>query len=221
MLQPHFHVFTSLNVLTNSFVLSVCLLCFNVPSNLSLFSPSFHLSPGLTGRTLMTSRDPESAATWASSPSTSRLISFRTLPLKMTWWAVVVHSLFSRSPEEIDLSLCSVIIVRTLSLDSSSASCRVCSLVVPQLVLHLQPIFDWNVKQLFLYLSAEYATKSNVSHTQHTHKHTRMLDAHTGKWSGLEEQVRLVCLCSVIHSMNANDRLILWWQSATSVGKQL
>ncbi|KAJ8335870.1 hypothetical protein SKAU_G00392120 [Synaphobranchus kaupii] len=24
------------------------------------------------------------------------------------------------------------------------------------------PIFDWNVKQLFLYLSAEYATKSNV-----------------------------------------------------------
>ncbi|XP_030207877.1 signal peptidase complex subunit 3 [Gadus morhua] len=26
---------------------------------------------------------------------------------------------------------------------------------------NLQPIFDWNVKQLFLYLSAEYATKSN------------------------------------------------------------
>ncbi|KAM9817912.1 signal peptidase complex subunit 3-like isoform X2 [Syngnathus typhle] len=25
----------------------------------------------------------------------------------------------------------------------------------------LQPIFDWNVKQLFLYLSAEYTTKSN------------------------------------------------------------
>uniref|UniRef100_A0A3Q1F872 Signal peptidase complex subunit 3 n=1 Tax=Acanthochromis polyacanthus TaxID=80966 RepID=A0A3Q1F872_9TELE len=25
----------------------------------------------------------------------------------------------------------------------------------------LQPIFDWNVKQLFLYLSAEYSTKSN------------------------------------------------------------
>uniref|UniRef100_A0A8D3AW07 Signal peptidase complex subunit 3 n=1 Tax=Scophthalmus maximus TaxID=52904 RepID=A0A8D3AW07_SCOMX len=25
----------------------------------------------------------------------------------------------------------------------------------------LQPIFDWNVKQLFLYLSAEYVTKSN------------------------------------------------------------
>ncbi|KAJ8407447.1 hypothetical protein AAFF_G00273040 [Aldrovandia affinis] len=24
------------------------------------------------------------------------------------------------------------------------------------------PIFDWNVKQLFLYLSAEYATKSNA-----------------------------------------------------------
>ncbi|KAL7889543.1 hypothetical protein AOLI_G00018010 [Acnodon oligacanthus] len=24
------------------------------------------------------------------------------------------------------------------------------------------PIFDWNVKQLFLYLSAEYSTKSNV-----------------------------------------------------------
>uniref|UniRef100_A0AAY5KP15 Signal peptidase complex subunit 3 n=1 Tax=Esox lucius TaxID=8010 RepID=A0AAY5KP15_ESOLU len=26
----------------------------------------------------------------------------------------------------------------------------------------LKPIFDWNVKQLFLYLSAEYATKSNA-----------------------------------------------------------
>ncbi|XP_029435197.1 signal peptidase complex subunit 3 [Rhinatrema bivittatum] len=26
----------------------------------------------------------------------------------------------------------------------------------------LQPIFDWNVKQLFLYLSAEYSTKSNT-----------------------------------------------------------
>ncbi|KAK1791934.1 hypothetical protein P4O66_013192 [Electrophorus voltai] len=29
-------------------------------------------------------------------------------------------------------------------------------------LLHLEPIFDWNVKQLFLYLSAEYATRSNV-----------------------------------------------------------
>uniref|UniRef100_A4IH30 Signal peptidase complex subunit 3 n=1 Tax=Xenopus tropicalis TaxID=8364 RepID=A4IH30_XENTR len=26
----------------------------------------------------------------------------------------------------------------------------------------LQPIFDWNVKQLFIYLSAEYATRSNT-----------------------------------------------------------
>lgn len=30
-------------------------------------------------------------------------------------------------------------------------------------LLHLQPIFDWNVKELFLYLTAEYSTKSNVS----------------------------------------------------------
>ncbi|KAG9275722.1 signal peptidase complex subunit 3 [Astyanax mexicanus] len=29
-------------------------------------------------------------------------------------------------------------------------------------LLHLQPIFDWNVKELFLYLSAEYSTRSNV-----------------------------------------------------------
>lgn len=29
--------------------------------------------------------------------------------------------------------------------------------------IHLQSIFDWNVKQLFLYLSAEYSTKNNVS----------------------------------------------------------
>ncbi|KAG8134746.1 putative Signal peptidase complex subunit 3 protein [Naja naja] len=27
---------------------------------------------------------------------------------------------------------------------------------------HLQSIFDWNVKQLFLYLSAEYSTKNNA-----------------------------------------------------------
>ncbi|CAB1327218.1 unnamed protein product [Coregonus sp. 'balchen'] len=26
----------------------------------------------------------------------------------------------------------------------------------------IKPVFDWNVKQLFLYLSAEYATKSNA-----------------------------------------------------------
>lgn len=38
-----------------------------------------------------------------------------------------------------------------------------CICTVPQLFPHLEPIFDWNVKQLFLYLSAEYATKSNVS----------------------------------------------------------
>ncbi|KAM6971907.1 signal peptidase complex subunit 3 [Aplochiton taeniatus] len=30
------------------------------------------------------------------------------------------------------------------------------------LCVHLKPIFDWNVKQLFLYMSAEYATKSNA-----------------------------------------------------------
>lgn len=28
----------------------------------------------------------------------------------------------------------------------------------------LEPIFNWNVKQLFLYLTAEYKTKANVSH---------------------------------------------------------
>ncbi|NXY27474.1 SPCS3 peptidase, partial [Pomatorhinus ruficollis] len=28
--------------------------------------------------------------------------------------------------------------------------------------IHLQSIFDWNVKQLFLYLSAEYSTKNNA-----------------------------------------------------------
>ena len=28
---------------------------------------------------------------------------------------------------------------------------------------YLENIFDWNVKQLFLYLSAEYSTKNNVS----------------------------------------------------------
>ena len=27
----------------------------------------------------------------------------------------------------------------------------------------LEPLFNWNVKQLFLYLTAEYQTKQNVS----------------------------------------------------------
>ncbi|KAJ0051084.1 hypothetical protein NL108_012295, partial [Boleophthalmus pectinirostris] len=36
------------------------------------------------------------------------------------------------------------------------------------------PIFDWNVKQLFLYLSAEYATKNNVSPVE-PFTHTYML----------------------------------------------
>ncbi|KAF3825595.1 hypothetical protein GH733_005577 [Mirounga leonina] len=30
------------------------------------------------------------------------------------------------------------------------------------MLLHLENIFDWNVKQLFLYLSAEYSTKNNA-----------------------------------------------------------
>ena len=28
----------------------------------------------------------------------------------------------------------------------------------------LAPLFNWNVKQLFLYLTAEYTTKQNVNH---------------------------------------------------------
>lgn len=35
--------------------------------------------------------------------------------------------------------------------------------------VHLQAIFDWNVKQLFLYLSAEYTTKTNVSYLKQKH----------------------------------------------------
>jgi signal peptidase complex subunit 3 len=30
-------------------------------------------------------------------------------------------------------------------------------------LLDLNPLFDWNVKQLFLYLIAEYVTPANVS----------------------------------------------------------
>jgi len=29
--------------------------------------------------------------------------------------------------------------------------------------LELEPLFNWNVKQLFLYLSAEYETEQNVT----------------------------------------------------------
>ena len=31
--------------------------------------------------------------------------------------------------------------------------------------LDLNPLFDWNVKQLFLYLVAEYVTPANVSNS--------------------------------------------------------
>ena len=30
----------------------------------------------------------------------------------------------------------------------------------------LNPLFNWNVKQLFLYLTAEYVTENNVSQNQ-------------------------------------------------------
>uniref|UniRef100_A0A674NE26 Signal peptidase complex subunit 3 n=1 Tax=Takifugu rubripes TaxID=31033 RepID=A0A674NE26_TAKRU len=90
----------------------------------------------------MTLQGPESAVTWGSSPLTSRLISFRSL---LSW---------KQSPERI----------RSLACDDELAEqfWFLFSLLFPQLFLHLQPIFDWNVKQLFLYLSAEYTTKSNT-----------------------------------------------------------
>lgn len=62
----------------------------------------------------------------------------------------------------------------TISWGPSSGTCKlhpVCNNVVyHNRLLHLQPIFDWNVKMLFLYLSAEYATKSNVSLLINAHK---------------------------------------------------
>lgn len=41
--------------------------------------------------------------------------------------------------------------------------CAVLQSIESLICLHLENIFDWNVKQLFLYLSAEYSTKNNVS----------------------------------------------------------
>ncbi|EHB14159.1 Signal peptidase complex subunit 3, partial [Heterocephalus glaber] len=40
---------------------------------------------------------------------------------------------------------------------------NVCCFIIYSLIcVHLENIFDWNVKQLFLYLSAEYSTKNNA-----------------------------------------------------------
>ncbi len=135
--------------------------------------------------------------------------------------AAVIVTTFCRSPSEtdafcdaeqqfeswVDTLLCNEKQCKKEVKSTSCGSCRasVGSLVGPQLFLHLQPIFDWNVKQLFLYLSAEYATKSNVSHSllTHTHTHTLRLDWYTGTsltfhlevefWAG---QVWLYTACS-------------------------
>lgn len=50
-----------------------------------------------TGRTLMTSQDPESAVIWALSPLTSQLISFRILLIKMS--CAVVYSMWQKRKE--------------------------------------------------------------------------------------------------------------------------
>ncbi|NXO95700.1 SPCS3 peptidase, partial [Certhia brachydactyla] len=46
-------------------------------------------------------------------------------------------------------------------LNEKNGLCK-CSMVFFLTCIHLQSIFDWNVKQLFLYLSAEYSTKNNA-----------------------------------------------------------
>ncbi|KGL73418.1 Signal peptidase complex subunit 3, partial [Tinamus guttatus] len=38
----------------------------------------------------------------------------------------------------------------------------ICNVLFFLTCIHLRSIFDWNVKQLFLYLSAEYSTKNNA-----------------------------------------------------------
>lgn len=123
--------------------------------------------PALTGRTSTTSLDPESAVTWASSRSTSQLISFKP---RYTKWLHCFRVDFSLKY----LFLCSVkkeVSRLCLCQDEVVQEMAPLLLFFLNLFLHLQPIFDWNVKQLFLYLSAEYATKSNVSHDTHTHTH--------------------------------------------------
>lgn len=129
------------------------------PSCLHLHTPQPH--PALTGRASTTSLDPESAVTWASSHSISQLISFKH---RHTKW---------RQCFRVDLSLtylylCSVKKKVSRLCWGGSGNGSIILFFFLNLFLHLQPIFDWNVKQLFLYLSAEYATKSNVSHHTHT-----------------------------------------------------
>uniref|UniRef100_A0A8C9G5M2 Signal peptidase complex subunit 3 n=1 Tax=Pavo cristatus TaxID=9049 RepID=A0A8C9G5M2_PAVCR len=48
------------------------------------------------------------------------------------------------------------------SVPVSIAVSRVTLITFSLMCIHLQSIFDWNVKQLFLYLSAEYSTKNNA-----------------------------------------------------------
>lgn len=52
--------------------------------------------------------------------------------------------------------------INYLASKNKTSLCKYC-MVFFLTCIHLQSIFDWNVKQLFLYLSAEYSTKNNVS----------------------------------------------------------
>ena len=67
-----------------------------------------------------------------------------------------------------------------------------------ELHLNLKPLFDWNTKQVFLYLYANYTTSRNVRADAHTHTHTRV-HTHQDHFRVQLVHVRAcVCLCAIV-----------------------
>ena len=65
-----------------------------------------------------------------------------------------------------------------------------------ELHLNLKPLFDWNTKQVFLYLYANYTTSRNVRADAHTH--TRV-HTHQDHFRVQLVHVRAcVCLCAIV-----------------------
>ena len=78
-----------------------------------------------------------------------------------------------------------------------------------ELHLNLKPLFDWNTKQVFLYLYANYTTSRNVRADAHTHAHAC---AHT---PGSPQSAACACTCvclSVCYCPlpQAVSQVVLW-----------
>ena len=66
-----------------------------------------------------------------------------------------------------------------------------------ELHLNLKPLFDWNTKQVFLYLYANYTTSRNVRADAHTHKALVRTYVHTNSRTRVCTHTRITSECSL------------------------